>query len=142
MEMIYRVLIGFAAGINEMFPAGAQSIVDYVGRSIGREIAKEMKERGVDTDSINEIFQKLEEMGFKLADELGIEEKEGLVTITIRGCNVCPKKVGGYPIRGTSCPVGGIIIGILEEMKNVKFDKTPELSPGEVCKITLKEESS
>ncbi len=140
MKMIYRVLIGLSAGIDAIFPSGAQDIVNSISVNVGREIGKELKERGANKDmSIKEIFDMLAEE-LKLGDEFEIEEKENEIELKIKSCNVCPKKVGGYPIRKTACPVGGIIIGILKEVKEEDYSPVPELIPGEECKIILKKE--
>ncbi len=140
MKMIYRVLIGMCAGIDNTFPSGAQDIVNIIGASIGTEIAKELKARGINENSTTqEIFDKLGEE-FKIADDIRIVETDDGVEVEIKGCNVCPKKVGGYPIRKTACPVGGIVAGMLREIRGALLSITPDLIPGEKCKITIKKE--
>ncbi len=140
MELVYRVLIGMCAGLDNVFPSAAQDLVDTIGKFVGREIGKEMLERGVVNEnmSISEIIRKLEGEGFAFGDAVEVSESEDKVEIKIRECNVCPKKVGGYPIRKTACPVGGIVLGLLESIKKESLAVIPELIPGTVCIITIK----
>ena len=58
--------------------------------------------------------------------------------LTIRDCNVCPKKVGKYKIEQTACPVPGIMRGVLSSVMTDSQQVFPELQPGEVCHIKIK----
>lgn len=140
MKLLYRTLIGTCAGIDEFFPSGAQDLVNSIGQKIGSELGKEFKNRKEISgeDSLKEILEKMESE-FKLGDEVELEEGEKEFKISVKGCNVCPKKVGGYPIRKTACPVPGILRGILEDVKGKKISPVPELKPGKECEIVLKE---
>ncbi len=140
MKLIYRVLIGVSASMDSIFPAAAQDLVNAIGKFVGREIGKELIERKVvnENTSISEIIKKLEEERFAFGDTVNVCESEDKVEIRIEGCNICPKKVGGYTIRKTACPVGGIVLGLLESIKKKSFDVVPELIPGTICIITIK----
>ncbi len=59
-----------------------------------------------------------------------------MVTLAIRKCNVCPKKVGGLAFETTVCPVPGIVRGVIDVVKGTRGEGYAKLKPGQECKIT------
>lgn len=138
MRFDHRILIGLTGAIGKMGPQ-SQMITNRVGLQIGRELGNELKERQLLREgmSIAEVWGLLnKELEFDPGAELAMSEG-GMFTIKISSCNVCPKKVGKYPIPGTACPVGGILKGIGSTIGLLDFSTYPDLTPGEICTIAI-----
>jgi len=129
--------MGLGAAIGELFGKSSQEQTNLFTSYIGNQIGKLLLEKGVVTrdtpvkELIGTIADELEFGG-----EYEIVEDEGMVTLAIRECNVCPKKVGGPAFKTTVCPVPGIVRGVIDVVKGTSGEGYAKLKPGQECKIT------
>lgn len=141
MRYLHRVLIGMTGAIGKMGPQ-SQVITNRVGFQIGQEIGNELKLRSLLSEgmSVAEVWAvlntELEIDSTAEFEEIG-EPGARSGKITIKSCNICPKKVGKYAIPGTACPVGGILKGAGAVVGMMDFATFPDLSPGQICSLTF-----
>jgi len=136
MRYKHRILIGLTGAIGKMGPQ-SQIITNKVGYLIGKELGDEMLKRNLINPKMTyrEIWEVLNNE-IQIDPSSVFEEKENKLTITIENCNICPKKVGKYPIPGTACPVGGMFKGLCSCLGK-EPEAEPELIPGKICKIII-----
>jgi hypothetical protein len=108
---------------------------------MGQEIAKELLNQKIitPTSTPEEVLEKmLEEV--RIAEDLSVEMDGDTAHVVVQNCLICPRKVGGYDLEGTTaCPVGGLVRGAI----GLVSGKTPQLSKidlktGEICKTDFK----
>ncbi len=115
-----------------------QSAMDILATWMGQEIAKELLAQKVisPTDDMKTVLEKLLEE-VRIAEDLTIDFDGEISHITVQNCLICPRKVGGYDLEGTTaCPVGGIVRGAvgLISGKQPQLDSI-DLKTGEICKV-------
>ena len=136
IEYLHRTFMGLGAAIGELFGKSSQEQTNLFTSYIGNQIGKLLLEKGVVTrdtpvkELIGTIADELEFGG-----EYEIVEDDGMVTLAIRECNVCPKKVGGLAFKTTVCPVPGIVRGVIDVVKGTSGEGYAKLNPGKECKI-------
>jgi len=137
IEYLHRTFMGLGAAIGELFGKSSQEQTNLFTSYIGNEIGKLLLENGMVTkdtpvkELIGIIADELEFGG-----EYEIVEDDGMVTLAIKKCNVCPKKVGGPAFNTTVCPVPGIVRGAIDVVKGTSGEGYAKLKPGQECKIT------
>ena len=137
IEYLHRTFMGLGAAIGELFGRSSQEQTNLFSSYIGIEIGKLLLDKGMVTrdtpvkELIGIIADELEFGG-----EYEIVEDDGRVTLVIKKCNVCPKKVGGPAFNTTVCPVPGIVRGVIDVVKGTSGEGYAKLNPGEECKIT------
>lgn len=137
IEYLHRTFMGLGAAIGELFGKSSQEQTNLFTSYIGTQIGKLLLEKGVVTrdtpvkELIGTIADELEFGG-----EYEIVEDDGMVTLAIRKCNVCPKKVEGFVFKTTVCPVPGIVRGAIDVVKGTSGEGYAKLNPGKECKIT------
>jgi hypothetical protein len=141
MDYLHRVLIGMTGAIGKMGPQ-SQIITNRVGFQIGQEIGAELKQRkliaeGMAVRDIWVVLNRELQIDSNAVFEESGEAKDRLLKITIKSCNICPKKVGKYAIPGTACPVGGLLKGAGAVIGLMDFSTFPDLVPGETCSISV-----
>jgi hypothetical protein len=141
MRYLHRVLIGTTGAMGKMGPQ-SQVITNRVGFQIGQEIGAELKLRGILTEGMNiaDVWAVLnKELEIDQTAEFEESGEPGARTgkITIKSCNICPKKVGKYAIPGTACPVGGILKGAGAVVGLMDFATFPDLTPGQICTVSF-----
>jgi predicted hydrocarbon binding protein len=136
MRYEHRLLIGLTGAIGKMGPQ-SQIITDKIGYLIGKELGDELLKRGlINPDMSYEEIWKAFNDAIEIDSSSILKQDGKKLIITIENCNICPKKVGKYPIPGTACPIGGIFKGLCSCLeKEPKAE--PKLSPGEICKIII-----
>jgi len=143
MRYEHRILIGVTGAIGKMGPQ-SQLITNKVATLIGQEIGAELLSSGKINDKMP-----YEEIWKVINEEINIDngatvekeaiENKAVITVTIRKCNVCPKKIGKYPLPATACPIGGIFKGVCESI-NKEFEAASlDLIPGDTCKVVIRE---
>jgi hypothetical protein len=144
IEYLHRTFMGLGAAIGELFGKSSQEQTNLFTSYIGNQIGKLLLDKGMVTKDtpVKELIE-------IIADELEfggkyeIVEDEGMVTLAIKECNVCPKKVGGLAFKTTVCPVPGIVRGVIDVVKGTSGEGYAKLKPGQECKMTecvMKEE--
>jgi len=111
--------------------------MDVLATWMGQELAKELLNQKVITPSSSpeEVLEKLLEE-VRIAENLSVEMEGDTAHVVVQNCLICPRKVGGYNLEGTTaCPVGGLVRGAI----GLVSGKTPQLSrvdlkTGEICK--------
>nr|QNO49029.1 hypothetical protein KNGNHFEO_00026 [Methanosarcinales archaeon ANME-2c ERB4] len=137
IEYLHRTFMGLGAAIGELFGRSSQEQTNLFSSYIGIEIGKLLLDRGVVTrdtpvkELIGIIADELEFGG-----EYEIVEDDGLVTLAIKECNICPKKIGGHAFETTVCPVPGIIRGAIDVVKGTSGEGYAKLKPGVECEVT------
>ncbi len=137
IEYLHRTFMGLGAAIGELFGKSSQEQTNLFTSYIGTQIGKLLLEKGMVTratpvkELIGIIADELEFGG-----EYEIVDDDGMVTLAITDCNVCPKKVGGLAFETTVCPVPGIVRGVIDIVKGTRGEGYAKLNPGEECKIT------
>ncbi|MEA1893668.1 MAG: hypothetical protein U9N36_00415 [Euryarchaeota archaeon] len=137
IEYLHRTFMGLGAAIGELFGRSSQEQTNLFASYIGIEIGKLLLKKGLVTkktpvkDLIRIIADELEFGG-----EYEIVEDAGIVTLVIKECNVCPKKVGGLAFETTVCPVPGIVRGVIDVVRGVRGKGYAKLKPGDECMIT------
>ncbi len=137
IEYLHRTFMGLGAAIGELFGRSSQEQTNLFASYIGIEIGKLLLKKGLVTkdtpakDLIGTIADELE-----FGDEYEIIEGGGLVTLVIKRCNVCPKKIGGLAFETTVCPVPGIVRGVIDVVRGVRGKGYAKLKPGDECRIT------
>ena len=137
IEYLHRTFMGLGAAIGELFGRSSQEQTNLFTSYIGIEIGKLLLDKGMVTKDtpVNELIGIIaDELEF--GGEYEIVEDEGLVTITIKDCNVCPQKVGGHAFETTVCPVPGIVRGVIDVVKGTSGKGYAKLKPEDECKIT------
>ncbi len=137
IEYLHRTFMGLGAAIGELFGRSSQEQTNLFTSYIGTQIGKLLLEKGTATRDtpVKELIE-------IIADELEfggkyeIIEDDGVVTLAIKECNVCPKKVGGSAFKTTVCPVPGIVRGVIDVVKGTSGEGYAKLNPGKECKIT------
>ncbi|NOQ32925.1 MAG: hypothetical protein GQ567_01805 [Methanosarcinales archaeon] len=137
IEYLHRTFMGLGAAIGELFGRSSQEQTNLFTSYIGTQIGKLLLEKGTVTRDtpVKELIE-------IIADELEfggkyeIVEDDGMVTLAIKECNVCPKKVGGAAFKTTVCPVPGIVRGVIDVVKGTSGEGYAKLNPGKECKIT------
>ena len=137
MRYEHRLLIGVTAGIGKMGPQ-SQVITNRVSSVVGEQLGMEFLERDLikQGDSVKSIWDTVNKE-LEIDNDAEIQETNGSVSITIKNCQVCPKKVGKYEIPATACPVPGIFKGICKKV-GTEVGADMNLTPGAICKIELK----
>jgi hypothetical protein len=137
IEYLHRTFMGLGAAIGELFGRSSQEQTNLFTSYIGTQIGKLLLKKGLVTrdtpvkELIGIIADELEFGG-----EYEIVEDGGMVTLVIKECNVCPKKVGGLAFDTTVCPVPGIVRGVIDVVKGTRGEGYAKLKPGEECKMT------
>ncbi len=132
------LLIGFSYGIYRVVGSAAQAMVNIASFYAGTELARRLDIGSSDlVASIKELNEAL-----RLAEKVEVEYENGILLLTVKKCNVCPKRVGGYDIKGTACPIPGLIIGFLTELYKVKVDpktisRNVQWGIGEECRFKI-----
>ncbi len=137
LDLCNAIIIGFMMGIyNVLGKGGTQAIANMAGEHVGREILRFAKERGVGIKSLADFARFATE--YHLAEEIEFTEAEGVIKARIKGCLICPKKVGHYDFEGTACPWGGVLTGVLNHITGKRFSSASRLTPGEECEIEIR----
>ncbi len=137
IEYLHRTFMGLGAAIGELFGRSSQEQTNLFSSYIGIEIGKLLLDKGmVTTDTPVKELIGIIAGELEFGGEYEIVEDDGLVTITIKECNVCPKRVGGHAFETTVCPVPGIIRGAIDVVKGTSGEGYAKLKPGEECKIS------
>ena len=137
IEYLHRTFMGLGAAIGELFGRSSQEQTNLFTSYIGTQIGKLLLKKGLVTRDTP-----VEELIGTIADELEfggayeIIEGNGRVTLVIKECNVCPKKVGGLAFETTVCPVPGIVRGVIDVVKGTRGKGYAKLKPGDECRIT------
>ncbi|MEA3325216.1 MAG: hypothetical protein U9Q37_08790 [Euryarchaeota archaeon] len=137
VEYLHRTFMGLGAAIGELFGRSSQEQTNLFTSYIGTHIGKLLLKKGLVTrdtpvkELIGIIADELEFGG-----EYEIVEDANMVTLVIKECNVCPKKVGGLAFETTVCPVPGIVRGVIDVVKGTRGKGYAKLKPGDECKIT------
>ena len=137
IEYLHRTFMGLGAAIGELFGRSSQEQTNLFTSYVGNQIGKLLLEKGMATSDtpVKELIGIIaDELEF--GGEYEIVEEDGMVTITIKECNVCPKKVGGLAFETTVCPVPGIVRGVIDVVKGTRGEGYAKLKPGEECKIS------
>ncbi len=137
IEYLHRTFMGLGAAIGELFGRSSQEQTNLFTSYIGTQIGKLLLEKGIVTKDtpVNELIGIIaDELEF--GGEYEITEEDGMVTLAIKECNVCPKKVGGLAFETTVCPVPGIVRGVIDVVKGTSGEGYAKLKPGEECKIS------
>ena len=134
--VVSALMIGAAYGIYRVVGACAQPLMNVVAYHMGVELGGL-----IDADKPGEALAKAADM-LGLADRVVVEERGDAIEVVLEGCNVCPKRVGGYDIQGTACPVPGLLLGVLSSHFGVhipphKIGKHIEWGIGEKCSFRL-----
>ncbi|MCK4718602.1 MAG: hypothetical protein KAT70_08035 [Thermoplasmata archaeon] len=125
--------------VGKEYGADSQRMANNIANEVGRQLGKELVYRGMikdnmETDEILDIALKELDVAGQYRTKTTTKAK----VYEIKDCNICPKKIGKYPLPATACPLPGIVRGLLQETGR-HFDETyPDLKPGEVCNIKLK----
>jgi len=137
IEYLHRTFMGLGAAIGELFGKSSQEQTNLFASYIGTQIGKLLLEKGVVTRDtpVNELIRIIaDELEF--GGEYEIVEDDGMVTLAIKKCNVCPEKVGGLAFETTVCPVPGIVRGVIDVVKGTSGEGYAKLKPGDECKIS------
>ncbi len=137
IEYLHRTFMGLGAAIGELFGKSSQEQTNLFTSYIGTQIGKLLLEKGIVTKDtpVNELIEIIaDELEF--GGEYEVIEEDGMVTLAIKECNVCPKKVGGLAFETTVCPVPGIVRGVIDVVKGTSGEGYAKLKPGEECKIS------
>jgi hypothetical protein len=139
MEYSHRIIIGMMGELGKEFSEGSQKLANKMALGIGKQIGDELLERKLINDKmepvtiVNILLKELEFAGTVKE----ITTPSGKV-IEIENCNICPKKIGKYPLKETACPMPGIIKGTLNSVNLFFNNPFPDLEPGQKCRITIK----
>ena len=139
MEYFHRALIGAMGELGKEFETNTQVVANKIARGIGKQIGMELKDRGVINENMDPdlvVIRLLEEI--KAGNIKQMTTPDGKI-IQITECNLCPKKVGKYPLKETACPAPGIIKGVLNSLGMYFNTPFPELEPGAKCSILIKD---
>jgi predicted hydrocarbon binding protein len=129
------LVIGIMRGMKKNLGKGLQGFANMIGFYGGVEMIKYVKDQGENFQSMQDVTEFFRKNDFAQTVEL---EKQGKTyNITIEGCEICPKKIGGYEFEGTACPLPGFFVGAMKEALNEEFRTAARLTPGEICIITL-----
>ena len=139
MKPVHHTIIGCCYGIYRVVGRGAQATVNLVAWHIGYELRRAFKPR---SDSLLEAldeFVKWLDLGDRV--EARLEGSELLVVV--EGCHVCPKRVGGYEIEGTACPVPGLLLGFIAAHAGLRIDprqltRNIQWGIGERCEFRIR----
>ncbi len=140
-----KSMIGVAVGLvrgqslllkDGMLPQQAMDILaSWVGKEIGKELIKSLRVSAAMTDQ-DLVAAILKETN--LAQEIAVSTDASGQKFSISKCNICPKRVGGYDLGGkTSCPVGGMLIGLFSAVRGDIPVWSLQLKPAEKCDITV-----
>ena len=137
MRYDHRIIIGLTGAIGKMGPQ-SQIITNRVALQIGREVGAEIRERGEIRPGMapKELWLAVDR-ALDIDPNAQVEETAEGVQISIRSCNICPKKVGKYALPATACPVGGIVKGAAEVVGMAEADTALELVPGDTCVVSI-----
>ncbi|MHC1574916.1 MAG: hypothetical protein ACXQTY_03840 [Candidatus Methanogasteraceae archaeon] len=137
IEYLHRTFMGLGAAIGELFGKSSQEQTNLFTSYIGTQIGKLLLKKGIVTKDtpVNELIKIISDE-LEFGGEYEIIEEDGMVTLVIKECNVCPKKVGGLAFETTVCPVPGIVRGVIDVVKGTKGEGYAKLKPGEECKMT------
>ncbi len=140
---VHHMLTGLGMAIAELFGRSSQEQTNLFASYIGTEIGKLLLEKGL-VDRGMPIKQLIDVLADELefGGEYEVTEKDGMVTLTIKKCNVCPMKAGGQAFENTVCPVPGIVRGAIDVVKGTRGKGYAKLKPGDECKITECETTS
>lgn len=136
VDYLHRAFMGLGAAIWELFGKSSQEQTNLFTSYIGTEIGKLILAKGLVTKDtpVKELIRIIaDELEF--GEEYEIIEDDGSVTLVIKGCNICPKKVGGLAFETTVCPIPGIVRGVIDVVKGTIGEGYAKLKPGEECKI-------
>ncbi|MEA3281322.1 MAG: hypothetical protein U9Q68_02010 [Euryarchaeota archaeon] len=137
IEYLHRTFMGLGAAIGELFGRSSQEQTNLFASYVGIEIGKLLLKKGLvtkDTSTKDLIRTIADELEF--GSEYEIIEGDVLVTLVIKRCNICPKKIGGLAFETTVCPVPGIVRGVIDVVRGVRGKGYAKLKPGDECKIT------
>lgn len=138
-------MIGVAVGLvrgqsillkDGMLPQQAMDILaSWVGKEIGKELIKSQKVSSAlnDQELVSILLRET-----NLAQDIAVSNDASGQKFSITKCNICPKRVGGYDLGGkTSCPVGGLLIGLFSAVRGDIPVWSLQLKPAEKCDITV-----
>lgn len=137
VDYLHRAFMGLGAAIWELFGKSSQEQTNLFTSYIGTQIGKLLLEKGLvarDTPTKELIEILADELEF--GEEYEIIEDDGSVTLAIKKCNVCPKKIGGLAFETTVCPIPGIVRGAIDVVKGTTGEGYAKLEPGVECAIT------
>ncbi len=140
-----KSMIGVAVGLvrgqnlllkDGMLPQQAMDILaSWVGKEVGKELIKSQKVSSAMNDQ-ELVAALLKETN--LAEDIAVATDASGLKFSITKCNICPKRVGGYDLGGkTSCPVGGMLIGLFSSVRGEIPMWSLQLKPAEKCDITV-----
>ncbi len=136
-NLLNAVIIGFMVGMERVLGKTSQAVINVVGYAVGREISKHLTENGCQSRSLDDLTEAL--VSSKLAESLRFDiGEDGSVTATIKGCLICPKRIGGYEFEGTACPWGGMLAYMVGQVLGKQLSAQAKLTPGETCKVHLR----
>ena len=136
VDYLHRSFMGLGVAIWELFGKSSQEqtnlFTSYIGTQIGKLIlAKGLVSKDTPTKELIRVIADELEFG----EEYELIEDDGSVTLVIKRCNICPKKVGGLAFETTVCPIPGIVRGVIDVVKGTIGEGYAKLKPGEECKI-------
>ncbi len=137
MEYMHRIMIGGFGAVGKAGGEQSQEFANKVAYEVGKQIGAELIERGkisFKSDPVDIIHTTLKEL--EVGEVKVLTTPSGKV-FEITNCNICPKKVGKYPLRATACPIPGIIKGVLVKVEKGVLKPYPNLIPGEKCRISV-----
>ena len=137
MKYMHRIMIGGFGAVGKAAGEESQEFANKVAYEVGKQIGAELLERGkisFKTNPVEIISTTLKEID---VGEVNILTTPSGKVFEITNCNICPKKVGKYPLRATACPLPGIIKGVLVKVEKGVLTPYPNLVPGEKCRISL-----
>jgi hypothetical protein len=143
VDYLHRAFMGLGAATWELFGRSSQEQTNLFTSYIGTQIGKLLLEKGLvvrDTPTKELIEILVDELEF--GEEYELIEDDGSVTLVIKKCNVCPKKVGGPAFETTVCPIPGIVRGAIDVVKGTRGEGYAKLEPGVECEITEYEVAS
>jgi hypothetical protein len=133
--------VGLVRGANLLLKDGVQPqqamdvLASWIGKEIGKTILADKKDvkKYTEEDLVELLLQNL-----NVAEQIHIKREGDAMHFSIRKCNICPKRVGGYDLGGkTSCPVGGLLLGFFSVTQPEMPVWSIKLKPSEYCEITI-----
>lgn len=142
VNLLARFNVGFAYGLSTIVGRGTQVYYNAGCFWAGVELAKALAEEDpswAERPLVERLKTLLECMD--IADEVEVRLEDNKVSVVMRGCHYCPKRVGGYELEGTACLLPGLIMGFLshELAEKLRFTReTLDWGVGEECKVEVR----
>ncbi|NPA05777.1 MAG: hypothetical protein GXO09_06770 [Crenarchaeota archaeon] len=134
--VVSALMIGIAYGVYRVVGC-AQPLMNVIAYHAGREVGSLVRDAASPEDALRKAADML-----GLADRFTVTRDGDVIEVVVEGCNVCPKRVGGYEIKGTACPVPGLLLGVLSSYYGVRIpphsvNKHIKWGVGEKCRFRL-----